>query len=139
MESKLSRDEINALQSLGLDKPAGSVAYRDGELPQRLFAFNLVTRQPSGTTVLTKSGERALFGQACVSGLAAIERGESSALSNGVQKWLLSSGFINAGGAGGRQPAITARGKLWLASFREEAAVLAEPEDTAADFARRRS
>lgn len=48
MESKLNSDEINALQSLDPDKPVGDASYGDGDLPQHLFAVNLVTWQPSG-------------------------------------------------------------------------------------------
>lgn len=137
MESKLSSDEMNALQSLDPDKAAGTMHYRDGDLPQRLFAFNLVTRQPSGATVLTKNGERTLFRHSCLAALQGIERGASARIAAGVQKWLVASGFIDAG-RGAAAPAITQRGKLWLDSFKADAAV-EEPEMTAADFARRRA
>lgn len=138
MESKLSSDEMNALQSLDPDKAAGRAQYRDGDLPQRLFAFNLVTRQPSGTTVLTKAGERTLFRHACLAALQGVERGASARMAAGVQKWVVASGFIEAGRGPAAAPAITPRGKLWLASFEADAAV-AEVAPTAADFARRRA
>lgn len=137
MDSKLNDDEISALQSLDPDNARTGVNFRDGDLPQRLFAFNLVTRQPSGTTVLTKNGERALFRQACLAGLAAMEQGDAPHLASGVERWLVSSGFILAG-RGLEAPAITPRGKLWLASF-ETDAVAPVPELSASDFALRRA
>lgn len=136
VDSKLSSAEMSVLQSLEPGAP-GHARCREGDLPQKLFAFNLVTRQPCGTTVLTKVGERALFGQACTAALAAIARGESAPMAAGVRKWLLSSGFVKAG-SGSATPAITPRGKLWLASFDQEMATAAA-EPTAADFARRRA
>ena len=137
MDSKLNSEEIKALQSLEAGARSGPSRCREGDLPQRLFAFNLVMRRPCGTTVLTKGGERALFGQACVGALGAIARGETAPMATGVRKWLLASGFVKAGTAMAA-PAITPRGKLWLASFDEKpAAVTAQP--TAADFARRRA
>ncbi|MES2756673.1 MAG: hypothetical protein V4693_04800 [Pseudomonadota bacterium] len=138
MESKLNSDEMNALQSLDPDKPAGAATYRDGDLPQRLFAFNLVTRQPSGTTVLTRHGERALFRQACLAALLSLERGGGAAMPGGVKKWLLSSGFIKSVGSDALPPSITPRGRLWLASFEADEAV-AETPMTAMDFERRRA
>ncbi|MET0855747.1 MAG: hypothetical protein ABWY27_03265 [Telluria sp.] len=136
MDSKLNSDEISALQSLDPGTSSGATL-REGDLPQRLFAFNLITRQPSGTTVLTKSGERALFREACVSALVAIEREESIELSSGVEKWLRSAGFVDLG-SGTVAPAVTQRGKLWMASFQADAG-LAGPELRASDFARRRA
>lgn len=137
MPSKLNSAEINALHSLESDMRGGRARLRDGDLPQKLFAYNLVARQPGGTAVLTKDGERALFGHACMTALAAIERGEAGAIAVGVRKWLLSSGFVKAAGATAA-PVITSRGKLWLASLHDDVApVVAEP--TAADFARRRA
>jgi hypothetical protein len=138
MESKLSSAEMNALQSLGPEKSAGGTDYRDGDFPRRLFAFNLVTRQPSGATVLTKDGERTLFRHSCRSALGAIEHGATARIATGVQRWLLSNGFIALGRGAATAPAITPRGKLWLDSFKADEA-LAEPELTAADFARRRA
>lgn len=136
MDSKLNEFEISALQSLDPENDrAGSV--RDGDLPQRLFAFNLVTRQPSGDTVLTKAGERALFRHECIAGLAAMQRGEAPRLLSGVRRWLVSSGFILDGGEH-LAPAITPRGRLWLESF-EKDVVAPMPEPTASDFALRRA
>jgi hypothetical protein len=137
MGPKLSSDELNALQSLNPGMADPAARYREGDLPQKLFAFNLVARHPCGTTVLTKNGERALFGQACFAALDAIGRGEAVDLVDDVRKWLLVSGFVE-GGAAAASPRITTRGKLWLASFKEEAAAV-PPALTAADFARRRS
>lgn len=137
MDSKLNGDEISALQSLDPDNAEGATV-RNGVLPQRLFAFNLVTRQASGAAVLTKHGERALFREACVAGLAALARGEAPALSSGVRKWLTASGFVLDGSADENATAITHRGRLWLASFEEDPkVVLTEP--SAADFALRRA
>ena len=137
MGPKLNSDELNALQSLnpGMANPAAR--YREGDLPQRLFAFNLVSRHPCGTTVLTKNGERVLFGQACFAALDAIDRGDTAELDDDVRKWLLVSGFVDAGAAAAC-PSITTRGGLWLASFKEQAASVS-PALTAADFAGRRA
>lgn len=137
MDSKLNDDEINALQSLDPDSTSDRVKFRDGDLPQRLFAFNLVTRHPAGATVLTDRGERALFRHECIRGLAALARGEATRLPSGVRNWLVSSGFILEGRVGQSAQAITQRGKLWLASFEKDADVQL-PELTAADFALRR-
>jgi hypothetical protein len=138
MDSKLNSDEINALQSLDPIAACRVSNLRDSDLPQRLFAFNLVTRQPSGTTVLTRNGERALFRQACITALVEIECGAVSGPAGGVRKWLLSSGFVEQGTAEGAPLAITRRGQLWLASFKEDDAIVAA-ELTAADFALRRA
>ena len=137
MGPKLNSDELHALQSLDPGMANCAARYREGDLPQRLFAFNLVARHPCGITVLTKNGERALFGQACFAALDTIGRGDSVELDEDVRKWLLVSGFIDAGAASAC-PAITTRGKLWLASFKEEAASVS-PALTAADFAGRRA
>jgi hypothetical protein len=138
MDSKLNDDELSALQSLDVDNANGGVNVREGDLPQRLFAFNLVTRLPSGTTVLTKGGERALFRYKCIAHLAALKGGEAPCLANGVKKWLLSSGFILENRAGNEAPTITQRGRLWLASFEKDADVVV-PEVSASDFALRRA
>jgi hypothetical protein len=147
MGPKLNSNELNALQSLNPGMADPAARFREGDLPQKLFAFNLVARHPCGTTVLTKNGERALFGQACFAALDAIARGEAAELVDDVRRWLLVSGFVDAGAAaasatasnnpGAAPPRITTRGRLWLASFKEEAAA-ASPALTAADFARRR-
>jgi len=137
MGPKLNNDELHALQSLHPGMANAAARYRDGDLPQRLFAFNLVSRHPCGITVLTKNGERALFGQACFAALNAIACGNTVELDEDVRKWLLVSGFIDAGAAAAC-PAITSRGKLWLDSFKEEAASVL-PALTAADFAGRRA
>lgn len=138
MDAKLNDDEISALQSLDpADSSSGGVDVRDGDLPQRLFAFNLVTRQPSGTTILTKAGERALFRYGCISDLLALGRGNTPRLAASVERWLRSGGFI-AGGSEKRALAITPRGRLWLDSL-EADAVVDVPELTASDFADRRA
>ena len=139
MDTKLSADEISALQSLDRDPPSHLEMGREGALPQRLFAFNLVSRLPSGVTVLTKMGERALFRQACMAALTSIERGEPWDVSTDVHRWLTSSGFINAGaGASSSRRAISQRGRLWLAASRDEPVPLVR-EPTAEDFERRRA
>lgn len=104
MESKLNSDEINALQSLDPDKPVGDASYGDGDLPQRLFAVNLVTWQPSGTTVLTRHGERTLIQQVCLSALSVLKRGAGAEMPTGVKKRLLSSGFIASVGTAALPP-----------------------------------
>ena len=137
MGSKLNSDELHALQSLDPGMANSAARYREGDLPQRLFAFNLVSRHPCGITVLTKNGERALFGLACFAALDAIGRGEPVELDGDVRKWLLVSGFIDSA-AVAACTVITSRGKLWLASFKEETALVDAPL-TAADFAGRRA
>lgn len=139
METKLNADEISALQSLASDSPVHMEMLREGDLPQRLFCFNLVTRQPSGKTVLTRMGERLLFRQSCISALMAIERGEPCTISNDVHNWLTSSGFITAGPDPSSSPlAISQRGRLWLAASEDDPVPLVR-EETAADFERRRA
>lgn len=138
MNSKLNAGELGVLQSLDAGLPCAGQTYRDADLPQRLFAFNLLTRQPGGTAVLTKDGERVLFRQACVSALLAIEAGHAFARFSGVRKWLLASGFIEKEGSEEAAPRITRRGRLWLASFSDDAASDL-PAPTAGDFARRRA
>lgn len=139
MDTRLNDDEISALQSLDPDSSSHVVMLRDGDLPQRLFAFNLVTRQPSGKTVLTRAGERFLFRRACISALMSIERGAPFAISNDVHKWLTASGFIQPG-ADPTSPrrAISQRGRLWLAASEVDPVPLVS-EPTAQDFARRRA
>jgi hypothetical protein len=131
LDSKLNSVEIDALQSLA--------AYRDGDVPQRLFAFNLVMRQPSGTTVLTRHGERTLFRQACLASLKALDIGAGSDMATGVKKWLLANGFVRQAVGAAVALSITPRGKLWLASFEADDDVEREAALTASDFARRRA
>jgi hypothetical protein len=131
LDSKLNSVEMHALQSLD--------TYRDGDLPQRLFAYNLVMRQPSGTAVLTRHGERTLFRQACLAALQALDTGEATDMATGVTKWLLASGFVKDAAGATDAPSITPRGKLWLASFEADANAEQEAVLTASDFARRRA
>ncbi len=131
LDSKLNNAELHALQCLD--------TYRDGDVPQRLFAYNLVTRQPSGATVLTRHGERTLFRQACLAALQALDTGEGADMASGVRKWLLASGFVKQGADDAVAPSITPRGKLWLASFEADASVEQGAVPTASDFARRRA
>ena len=139
MDTRLHDDEISALQSLEPDSSSHLVMLRDGDMPKRLFAFNLVTRQPSGKTVLTRAGERFLFRRACLSALMSIQRGAPLAISNDVHKWLTSSGFIQARtDPTSPQRAITQRGRLWLAASENDPVPLVS-EPTAQDFARRRA
>lgn len=139
MDTKLNADEISALQSLDPDSPSHLGIVREGDLPHRLFAFNLVSRQPSGVTVLTRMGERALFRQACISALTSIERGEPLDISIDVHRWLTSSGFIKGGAGASSSPrAISQRGLLWLAASKDDPVPLVR-EPTAEDFERRRA
>lgn len=114
MASKLNSDDICTLQSLESAMRSGHMRLRDGDLPQKLFAYKLVTRQPGGAIVLTRDGDRALFGQACMTALAAIAGGQFTPMAAGVRSWLLSSGFIKAAVAAA-DASITPRGRLWLA------------------------
>lgn len=139
MDTKLSAAEIMALQSFDRDPPSQLGMAREGALPQRLFAFNLVSRLPSGVIVLTRMGERALFRQACIAALTSIERGEPLDMSIDVHRWLTSSGFINGGAsAAASRRAISQRGRLWLAASRDDPVPLV-CEPTAEDFERRRA
>lgn len=137
MDSKLNSDEISALQSLvqDVDRPGPEIS--DGEIPQRLFAFNLVARQSTGRPIITKAGQRAMFHHACIASLLALHRGEPRGLTNGVEKWLRSSGFIE-GGSTELAIQVTSRGRLWLASF-EDDPLVDIAELTAAHFAVRRA
>jgi hypothetical protein len=137
MDSKLSGDEISALQSFDADQGPSTSAVRAGDLPKRLFEFNLVARQPTGETTLTRSGQRALFQHECMAALSAMERGEDTRPASGVEKWLVSSGFA-AHSVPGKGAQITPRGKLWLTSFEPDMKVEAAVR-TAEYFAARRS
>lgn len=116
MDSKLTEDEISALRALAQDCAFDGRNTNDAAMPDRLFSFNLVARDQSGMITLTRHGERALFHYTCVSGLAAIARGEPPGLPVGAVRWLHSNGFIKSSGEGERI-AISARGRLWLASL----------------------
>lgn len=138
METKLNADEIRALQSLEPESPKHVRSFREGDFPQRLFAYNLVSRQPSGRTVLTTKGRRVLFQQACICALEAAERVQPSGAAADVYKWLFSSGFVERNADGSGAPAITRRGRMWLESGKDDP-VTAERELTAEDFERRRA
>jgi hypothetical protein len=98
-----------------------------------------VTRQPSGATVLTRHGERTLFRQACLAALQALDAGEGADMATGVNKWLLTNGFVKEAAGAAMAPSITPRGKLWLASFEADAGVAEQAVPSASDFARRRA
>jgi hypothetical protein len=137
MDTKLSCDEISVLLSLDSGRGQPAPIFRAGDLPQRLVNFNLVALQPSGEPRITESGKRALFRHECISALTAIARGERVQPASGIEKWLVSSGFIAPSPAGQRMQ-ITSRGRLWLTSFEPDAKVdVLVP--TAEHFAARRS
>jgi hypothetical protein len=138
VDAKLNAEEFKALQSLDPNLPPHVERYREGDLPQRLFAFNLVSRQPSGKTVLTKRGQRALFRQACLSALTAIDMGQSPHIALDVHKWLTASGFLKGGADESAAREVSSRGLLWIAASKEDP-VRAVVEPTAEDFARRRA
>jgi hypothetical protein len=137
MEMRLSDDEISALQSLDFERGPTSKGVREDELPKKLFEFNLISRQPGGRAIITKSGQRALFRHECVLALEALARGEEIALGSGVEKWLLASGFVKPSDDGGAMD-ILPRGLLWLSSLEPDAKVEI-PRPTAESFAARRS
>lgn len=138
MDSKLTEDEISALRAFAEDSAFDDGNRIEAALPDRLFSFNLVAHDQSGITTLTKHGERALFHYICVSGLAAIGRGEPTGLPVGAVKWLRSSGFIKTS-AEGERIAISTRGRLWLASLEVDDAHKSCRVITSEHFARRRS
>jgi hypothetical protein len=137
MDMKLSDDEISILQSLDVERSPAVEGRRDGDLPKKLFEFNLVSRQSGGQAAITKNGQRALFRHACVLALAAMARGDEIALGNGVEKWLVASGFAKSSDEAGPM-AILPRGRLWLNSLEPDAEVKATCH-TAESFAARRS
>ena len=137
MNTKLSEVEIGMLQSLDQDRNNPVQAFTGGDLPKRLFEFNLVSHRPNGGAAITKNGQRALFQHECMSALLSMQRGEAPRAGNGVEKWLVSSGFAALSDAGDGLT-ITSRGKLWLTSF-EPDAPMAAVAPTAEYFALRRS
>jgi len=152
---RLSKDEIALLRLLdhpdGTEHPSPQAgpSRQEGahpppsgpELPKILFDMNLVQRQPSGHVQLTRTGARALFQAECIEALDQALAGQQPVLPGGVERWLVSSGFLHP-----IEHSVTSRGKLWLASLSpEHAAGLAEtsrpPQDcpSAASFAARRA
>jgi hypothetical protein len=137
MDMKLSDDEISILQSLDFERSPTAAGRRDGDLPKKLFEFHLISRQPGGRAAITESGQRALFRHECVLALGAIARGDEIALGNGVEKWLVASGFAKPSDDAGPM-AILPRGRLWLKSLEPDGDVKAA-SPTAGSFAARRS
>lgn len=152
---RLSKDEIallrllennhlteNQNQQAAAIQPQGEAANpASAELPKIFFEMNLVQRQPTGQLHLTKTGERALFQAECIEALDQALAGHRPALAGGVERWLVSSGFLHP-----VEHSVTSRGKLWLASLSPEHDTQTEaarrPQQTgpsAATFAARRA
>ena len=113
---KLNHDEIIALQSLDVEPGPTTAVTRQGDLPKKLFDFNLISRQPGGHAVITTSGQRALFRHQCVLALEAIVQGDAIAPGKDVEKWLVASGFVKPADEAGPRAALP-RGRLWLDSL----------------------
>jgi hypothetical protein len=122
---RLSKDEIallrllenrhvteNQNQQAEHSQHQGAISSTEGELPRIFFEMNLVQRLPSGQLHLTKTGERALFQAECIEALDQALAGRQPVLAGGVERWLVSSGFLHA-----VEHSVTSRGKLWLASL----------------------
>lgn len=82
------------------------------EAPRAMFEFNLVQRLPSGALQITKTGSRALFQAECIAALEMAAAGAPPDMTGGVERWLVSSGFLHPA-----ERTVTARGKLWLSSL----------------------
>jgi hypothetical protein len=136
MDMRLSHYEISALQSLDRERGPTTVGRREDELPKKLLEFNLVSRQSGGPAVITQSGQRALFRHECVLALEAIGRNEEVTAGEGVEEWLVASGFATPS-ADAASMAILPRGRLWLKSLAPET-VADTPGVTADSFAARR-
>ena len=126
---RLCKDDIALLRTLDKDKDKGKEtdtgagegqAGADApahltEAPKALFELNLINRLVSGDIQITKTGSRALFQAECIEALEQTLAGLDPAMSGGVERWLLSSGFLHA-----VDKSVTSRGKLWLASLTPE-------------------
>lgn len=138
---RLSKEDVALLRELESADGAGMAMVNVA--PKAMFEFNLVNRLPAGTLQITKTGSRALFQAECIDALeqslAAPAGCGGVAMTSGVERWLISSGFLHA-----VEKTVTARGKLWLASLSPDAQTPGErigaacPEATSADFAARR-
>jgi hypothetical protein len=136
MDMKLTHEEIIALQSLDFKRGPATARTREGDLPKKLFEFNLISRRPDGQALITKSGQQALFRHECVLALEAIVRGDAVSPGKAVEKWLVESGFVKPSDKAGGI-AVLPRGRLWLDSLKPETTVIpASP--TAESFAARR-
>ena len=129
----LTIEDIAVLKAMDGAAPDDAVF---SNIPQRLFVYGLISRQPSGEVILTKSGSRRLFQQACCDALRAVAEGAALAPESDTGRWLGSSGFVARDAASGAS-SVTRRGQVWLDSFEADA-----PRDAAApqaaDFAGRR-
>ncbi|MFL6708452.1 MAG: hypothetical protein ACJ8HI_09620 [Massilia sp.] len=122
---RLSKDDIALLRTLDKEKDqdTGAGEAQAGteapahltEAPKALFELNLINRLVSGDIQITKTGSRALFQAECIEALEQTLAGLDPAMSGGVERWLLSSGFLHAA-----DKTVTSRGKLWLASLTPE-------------------
>lgn len=125
---RLNKDEVALLRMLDKSKEdddSGDAAAGSGEpadyaeapghpieAPKTLFEFNLINRLATGELQLTKTGSRALFQAECIDALEQTLAGAQPPMAGGVERWLVSSGFLH-----GVNKTVTSRGKLWLASL----------------------
>lgn len=107
---RLSKEVIALLRAL--DEDGSALAMAASATPRQVFDLQLVSRLGSGTVQLTKTGARALFQADCIAALEQTAAGVQPAMVADVERWLTSSGFLNA-----TNKTITARGQLWLASL----------------------
>lgn len=121
---KLGKEEVTLLRLLDRGEPAPHGA---SSVPKSLFDLNLVHRLACGTVQLTKTGERALFQAQCIEALAQAQAGSGPVIDHGVERWLVSSGFLRAD-----DQAITRRGQLWLASLEPDQAAATSADDRGA-------
>lgn len=125
---RLSKDDIALLRMLDKENDAAAadsagLADQPKDAPKSLFEFNLVNRHVNGELQLTKTGARALFQAECIDALEQTLAGAEPAMTGGVERWLVSSGFLHA-----TDGSVTTRGKLWLASLTpEDAGLQGEP------------
>ncbi|MDB5959323.1 MAG: hypothetical protein JWP59_617 [Massilia sp.] len=119
---KLKPEDIALLRMLDREDAAAPLT----DAPKFMFEFNLVSRLPSGVLQLTKTGARAVFQAACIDALDQAGAGLARHMENDVERWLTSSGFLQAS-----DKTVTARGKLWLESLSPDAAAGTAAADAA--------
>jgi hypothetical protein len=119
---RLQPEDIALLRKLDKNDAAAPLT----DAPKFMFEFNMVTRLASGALQLTKTGARALFQAECIDALEQARAGLAGQMENDVERWLTSSGFLQA-----RDKTVTARGKLWLESLTPDAQAGSAADDAA--------